>query len=155
MFEKILVPLDGSEHSMRALDKAVHIAKKFGAQVTLIHVYSLTRFPVVPPMTVVGAPPAEATLPPEVVSTLDEAVRRVGVNTLKRGEQRARAERVQVTTLLREGHVVDEILKAVREGEFNLIVIGARGLSTIKEILLGSVSHGVTIHAPCPVLVVK
>ena len=60
-----------------------------------------------------------------------------------------------VETLLGEGHTVEEILKTAKEGEFDLIVMGARGLSTIKEIFLGSVSHGVTRHAPCPVLVVK
>jgi nucleotide-binding universal stress UspA family protein len=48
-----------------------------------------------------------------------------------------------------------EILKAAREEEFNLIVMGARGISRIKEILMGSVSDGVTRHAPCPVLLVK
>lgn len=71
------------------------------------------------------------------------------------GEKKAKAEGVQVETLLREGHTVDEILKTCRDGGFDSIVIGARGLSTIKELLLGSVSHGVTSHAPCPVLVVK
>jgi len=49
----------------------------------------------------------------------------------------------------------EEILKKAREGNFDLIVIGARGISKMKEILIGSVSHGVTTHAPCPVLVVK
>lgn len=58
-------------------------------------------------------------------------------------------------TLLIEGHVVDEILKTCRNGEFDLIVMGARGLSRIKELVLGSVSEGVTRHACCPVLVVK
>jgi nucleotide-binding universal stress UspA family protein len=58
-------------------------------------------------------------------------------------------------TLLSEGHTVEEILKTAEEGEFDLIVMGARGISRIKEILMGSVSDGVTRHAPCPVLVGK
>ena len=62
---------------------------------------------------------------------------------------------VQIETLLKEGHVVEEILKTARDGNFDLIVIGARGRSKMKEILLGSVSHGVTIHSPCSILVVK
>ena len=61
----------------------------------------------------------------------------------------------QIDAPLKEEHSVEEILKTARDSNFDLIVIGARGLSVVKEILLGSVSHGVTRHAVCPVLVVK
>ena len=57
--------------------------------------------------------------------------------------------------MLIEGHAVEQIVKVCRENKFDLIVMGARGLSRIKEMLLGSVSDGVTRHAYCPVLVVK
>ena len=57
--------------------------------------------------------------------------------------------------MLREGHTVQEIVKAAKEGEFNLVVMEARGLSRIKEIILGSVSDGVIRNAPCPVHVTK
>jgi len=57
--------------------------------------------------------------------------------------------------VLREGHTVQEIVKAAKEGEFNLVVMEARGLSRIKEIILGSVSDGVIRNAPCPVHVTK
>ena len=151
LFEKILVPLDGSEHSVRALEKAVQIAKKFDGKITLIHVYSVVR-----PVSVSTITMAETgILAPEVVSKLVEAAREAGASVLADGERRVKAEGVQVETLLGEGHTVEEILKTAKEGEFDLIVMGARGLSTIKEIFLGSVSHGVTRHAPCPVLVVK
>jgi nucleotide-binding universal stress UspA family protein len=153
LFEKILVPLDGSESSVHALEKAVQIAKKFAAKITLIHVYSVP--PPVSPIVMGGSLPSEVTLPPEVFSKLVEAARGRGANILAHGEKRAKADNVQVESLLEEGHAVEEILKTAKEGEFDLIVIGARGLSTIKEILLGSVSHGVTVHATCPVLIVR
>jgi len=54
-----------------------------------------------------------------------------------------------------EGHAVEEIVREVREHGFDLIVIGARGLSHIREILLGSVTDGVIHHVSCPVLVIK
>jgi len=57
--------------------------------------------------------------------------------------------------LLLEGHAVEEILKTARQGDFDLVVNGARGMSRIKELLMGSVSDGVTKHAPCPVLLVR
>jgi nucleotide-binding universal stress UspA family protein len=144
LFEKILVPLDGSEHSVHALEKAVQIAKKFDGKITLIHVHP--GHPIVIP-----APVAYLAAFPKLV----EAAREAGANILADAETKAKAEGVQVETLLREGHAVGEILETCREGEIDLIVLGARGLSTIKEILLGSVSHGVTSHAPCPVLVVR
>jgi len=84
-----------------------------------------------------------------------QEIREIGAGILVDGEKRVKAEGVQVKTLLREGHVVEEILKVATGGKFNLIVMGARGISRIKEILMGSVSDGVTRHASCPVLLGK
>jgi nucleotide-binding universal stress UspA family protein len=158
LFERILVPLDGSDHSMHALKNAVQIAKNFKANVTLINVYSVTQ-PVVPApyMTTGGTMGMTPTgyVPSEVFSRLADAHRQAGANMLANGKERAQAEGIQAETLLKEGHIVEEILRTASEGKYDLIVIGARGLSTIKEILLGSVSHGVVMHANCPVLVVK
>ena len=139
VFEKILVPLDGSDHSLSALEKAIQIAKKFDGKITLINVYSVSSF----------------RLTPSQVFAYVVELRNSGESILAEGEKIAKAEGIQVETLLKEGHIVEEILKKAREGNFDLIVIGARGISKMKEILLGSVSHGVTTHAPCPVLVVK
>jgi nucleotide-binding universal stress UspA family protein len=139
LFEKILVPLDGSEHSIRALKMAVQIAQKFNGKITLIHVYSIGGF----------------AISPTPVHEFIEAIRKVGAGILADGEKRVKAEGVQAETLLLEGHAVEQIVKTCREGKFDLIVMGARGLSKIKEMLLGSVSDAVTRHACCPVLVVK
>lgn len=68
---------------------------------------------------------------------------RVAANILEDSEDKVKAEGVQVETLLKEGHSVKQILKTVRDGEFDLIVMGARGVSRIREMLLGSVSDGV------------
>ena len=139
MFEKILVPLDGSEHSIKALKMAIQIALKFDGKITLIHVYSIGGL----------------AISPQPVSEFVQAIRKIGASILADGEKKAKAEGVQVETSLKEGHAVEEIIKMCREGNFNLVVMGARGLSKIKEMLLGSVSDGVTRHAYCPVLVVK
>jgi nucleotide-binding universal stress UspA family protein len=91
----------------------------------------------------------------EEVSRMEEAARGVGNRILKDGETKAKAEKVQVEKILVEGHAVQEIVRTAKEGHFDLIVIGARGISKIREILLGSVSDAVIHHALCPVLVVK
>ena len=74
---------------------------------------------------------------------------------LSRWQKRIKAEGVQAETLLREGDIVDQIVKTAKDGNFNLVVVGARGLSRVKGLLMGSVSNGVTRNAPCPVLVVR
>jgi nucleotide-binding universal stress UspA family protein len=134
-----LVPLDGSEHSTRALKVAVQMALKFDGKITLIHVYSI----------------GVLEISPTPVHEFIEAIRKVGAGILADGEKRVKAEGVQVETLLIEGHAVEQIVKACKEGRFDPIVMGARGLSRIKKMLLGSVSDGVVRHACCPVLVVK
>ena len=139
LFEKILVPLDGSEQSIWALGKAVQIAKCVGGEITLINVYSLSSFAITP----------------NQLYKYIKAMRKYGGDILEDGRKKAQTEGVRAKTLLVNGHPVEEILKAAREGNFSLIVIGARGLSKIKELLMGSISDAVTKHAPCPVLVIR
>jgi len=154
LFGKILVPLDGSEHSMRALDIALQLAKKFNSKITLIHVYSVSVRPIVVPEPATFVPTIP-TMAPTEYSRVAEAIRKAGAKILTEGAEKAKAEGIEVDTILREGHAVQEIVRTAQEGKFDLIVMGARGLSRIKEIILGSVSDGVIRNAPCPVLVTK
>jgi nucleotide-binding universal stress UspA family protein len=139
VFEKILVPLDGSEHSLDALEKAIKIAKKFESKVTLVHLYSIAVFK----------------LTPSQIEDYVLELRKAGEKILAEGKKMAYAEGVPVETQLKEGHVVEGIVKLAKDSNFDLIVMGAKGISKLKELFLGSVSHGVTLHAPCPVLIVK
>jgi nucleotide-binding universal stress UspA family protein len=149
VFNRILVPLDGSEFSERALETAINVAKKFGGNITLLHVYlvsvimSLSTYNEAGIVASVEAP------------TLIKAIREAGADILVKAEKVAEAEGIPVETQLKEGHVAQEIIKAAREGRYDLIVMGAKGRSKIKELLLGSVSEKVVRTAPCTVMVVK
>jgi len=155
LFEKILVPLDGSEHSTKALEKAIQIAKKFSGKITLLNVYSASVQPIfLPEPTTLGSPGVPL-LTAADVSKVVEAAKRAGQRILDDGEEKAKAAEVPIEKILVEGHPVEEIVREVKEHNFDLIVIGARGVSHIRETLLGSVSDGVIHHVGCPVLVIK
>ncbi len=140
IFQKILVPLDGSVHSGRALEASIELAKKHGSKVSLFTVYSLTG---------AAGPGRETYL--MMVERARDSCRRI----LAEAEAKVKSEGIEVDTQFKEGDAVQEIVKKSKEGEFDLIVMGARGLSTIKKILIGSVSEGVIKRASCPVLIVK
>jgi len=65
------------------------------------------------------------------------------------------AKGISVEKLLKEGHVVQEIREVAKEGKYDLIVIGVKGISEVRETRLGSVSEKVIRNAQCPVLVIK
>jgi nucleotide-binding universal stress UspA family protein len=155
LFEKILVPLDGSEHSLSALEIAIQIARKFEGKITLIHIYSVAAGPLMMPEPTTLTPPGIPVLTGAEIARLTEAARAAGNNILADGEQRVKAQGIPVEKMLEEGHVVDKIVKTAKEGNFDLIVIGARGISRMRELLLGSVTDAVIHHVFCPVLVVK
>jgi nucleotide-binding universal stress UspA family protein len=153
LFQKILVPLDGSEHSLKALEEAAQIAEKFSGKITLIHVFSVQPI-------MISEPSAVSSLNMPIltgaeVSMMIEAARKYGNRILDDGQQRTKGAKVQVEKMLVEGHAVQEIARVSNEGSFDLIVIGARGVSHMREMLLGSVTDGVIHHAHCPVLVIK
>lgn len=154
LFQKILVPLDGSEHSLKALDVAIQVAKKFEGKITLMHVYSVAAVTsIVPEPGIAGG--GIPVLRPQDISIFIEAARKIGNRILSDGKQKVKTEGVEADTLLKEGHTVQEIVRVAKEGNFELIVMGARGVSHIRETLLGSVSYGVMHHVACPVLVVR
>jgi len=155
LFEKILVTLDGSEHSVQALRAAIQIARKFNGKLTLVHVYAITVAPIVVPEPTTLTPSGVPVVTPAEVSRMIEAAREVGQRILDDGEKEVKSENVQVESTLKEGGTVQEITRLAKEGNFDLIVIGAKGVGRLREFLLGSVSEGVMKHAPCPVLVVK
>lgn len=138
MFERILVPIDDSENSNRALKNAVGIAKLTNGSVTLIHVYPLGR--------------SIVTSDRQLFYELQKEDCR---KKLDNGKLIAKAEGLDVETLMRGGDPVEEIVNVAKEGNFDLIVIGARGVSKLTAIILGSVSQGVVNNAPCSVLVTK
>jgi nucleotide-binding universal stress UspA family protein len=138
LYQKILVPVDGSEHSKRALKEAIKVAKMTGGAITLLNV------------TPSGSSMASSHKQPnsEIMQNKDKSV-------LVEGQKIAETEGILVETLLLEGQIVHEIVKTAKEGHYDLIVVGARGLSKLEEIMLGSVSHGVTETATCPVIVTR
>lgn len=139
VFENILVPLDGSESSLRALDKAIQIAKKFQGKITLINVYWISAF----------------RLTPSQLVDFVVQIRKEREEILTNAKKIVQTEDVPVEVILEEGHIVERILKTAEEGNYDLVVMGARGVSKIREILLGSVSYGVVSHSKRPVLIVK
>jgi nucleotide-binding universal stress UspA family protein len=119
------------------------MAKKFNGKITILHVLT--------PLWGFHTPIHEEDFFPAA----EEAISKAGADLLADAEKKVKAEGVQVETLLKSGHAVSEILKTCKEGEFDLIIMGARGISGVEEVLLGSVSHGVIRHAQLPVLIVR
>ena len=155
MFEKILVAVDGSEHSMRALETAMAIAKKFKGKITLINVYSVAVRPIIMPEPTTLTPPGVPVITPEEVTKAADAAKAAADKILKEAAEKAETEHTHVETLLAEGYAPQEITRTAKAGNFNLIVIGARGTSRLKEIFVGSVCDAVLRESPVPVLLVK
>ncbi|HEY2603200.1 MAG TPA: universal stress protein [Thermoleophilaceae bacterium] len=140
MYRNILVAIDGSKESKLALADAIDLALESNAKLTIAHV--CTAPPSVIRTSAAGAL-AAAELPAYHEKVLREAVESV-------------PRELPVTTLLLDGRgaPAHEIVKAAREYEHDLIVIGSRGRSRATAALLGSVSHEVLHESPVPVLVV-
>jgi nucleotide-binding universal stress UspA family protein len=137
MFERILVAADGSAQGSKTVPAAIDLAQKYGATVTVLHVREFEKYE---GSEVDLGPPQEAQpLVDEVVARFTEA----GVE--------ARGEIRKVTP----GRTSDEIVRAAEEADATLIVMGTRGMSELKSLVLGGVANKVVSQAHCPVLLVR
>ena len=144
MFSRILVGLDGSEYSLKALEFAVDLAKKYSSQLVLIHVVMRQIYAINPPEAGILAGTA-------IVRELEAE----GKAILAKGEETVKAQGLPVEARLRQGVPAEELLRAAADEKADLIVLGSRGLSQVKAFLLGSVSDKVSHHAKCPTLIVR
>lgn len=148
MISNILVPLDGSGHARKALELAADLAAGAGARMHLVHV--LLRGPVpeqirklsdkpgrLEPPLVVGAAYIEASLPRDVLED-------IAAKVLEEGRRVATEKGVkEVETAWVEGDPARAILEQAAASGADMIVMGSRGLSNLKGLLVGSVSHKV------------
>jgi nucleotide-binding universal stress UspA family protein len=139
---KILVPVDFSEHSARALEMAIDLAKAFGAEIHLLHCYQ------VQPLSI---SPYGIVLP----ESFDRDVRQAAERRADEWSTKVTLEGIEVEVSLSSRFPSLEISETASEIGADLIVMGTRGLSGIRHVLLGSVAERTLRLAPCPVLTVK
>jgi nucleotide-binding universal stress UspA family protein len=140
MFQKILVGLDGSEGSKKALVAAIGIAKNFGAEIQTI---SIKERPTHHPATV-----------GEVMEASDET-NKFFAHVTEEAKSQAENRGVPLRCEIRSGHEVQGIIEFARHGQFDLLVIGFMGHSRVFDRIWGGTSQNLTKLSPCSVLVVK
>lgn len=139
--KRILVPVDFSISSNKALDYAVAFAKQFQAEISLFHVVATPQAAQFPLGDGITCNPASDT---DALKREAEAQWRKAVGS-----------GLKVTTTLGVGVAHHEIVRAANETKTNLIIIGHQGRSGLAHLLLGGTAERVVRHAPCPVLVVR
>ncbi|MGB8573651.1 MAG: universal stress protein [Nitrososphaeraceae archaeon] len=147
IIRKVLVAVDGSIPSLNASSYAIDLAKKFDAELTILYVISSDLRYTVEDMSPV---------PKALKQVLAVATER-GQEKIDQVKRRAVEKNVGVKTdiILSVTSVVKEIADYAKKNNIDVIVVGSRGISGFKKMLLGSVASGVVTFAHCPVIVVK
>jgi len=145
MYKQILVPVDGSENAIKALEKAVELAKLTGARLTILTIYRHHSM----------LEASFSMVRVEEPGNMDDIMR----GAAKEVAEQAKARAIElgadnVRAFVKNWPVARHIITFAEEHDIDLIVIGSRGTGSFENYLLGSVSHKVTGMAKCPVLVV-
>lgn len=144
---RILVPVDFSECSRRALRQAADLARRLDAAVEVLYVWE-------PPLYVFPELLVEA--PGEPARTVGEYANDRAQLEMKRFvEEVLGPDPVGLRTVVESGHPYATILQWASEGAYDLIVMGTHGRSGLPHVLLGSIAEKIVRHAPCPVLTVR
>ena len=140
--QTILVPTDFSPHSERALEVAEKLVKLTGGKIHLLHCFQIN---------VGGISPYGVTVPEE----FNREVREAAEKAIEDLERKVAAEGIEVETHLTPRFPSEAVSDLAKELGADLIVMGTRGATGLKHILLGSVAERTIRIAPCPVLTVK
>lgn len=147
MFNKILCAYDGSDHAKKALESAKAICKEnTNSELHIIHTIKFEPLPhnIYGEMGVTVAQ-----------SDYMELAKKHGEARLNEAVDSVKSSELKAHGVLFYGDPAATILEFATENDIDLIVMGSRGLSTFKELFLGSVSHKITQSAKCSVLIVK
>lgn len=139
-YQRILIAVDGSEHANRALEHAVQLAQSLQSPASLILLH-------VNPTMMVAEPPLGV--------DVDERLNEEGHAATEPYRNYLDTTGVSYEVRYHDGDPATVICDVAEQEHADLIVMGTRGMSTVSELFLGSVSHKVIQHAKCPVLTVK
>jgi len=153
MFGKILVAVDGSEPSNRALDYAVEIAGKWNSELTILSVVPRVMLPLFPDEGFGSAPIAAY----RNMGQYEEKMRSIYQNVLDDAvkEVRAKNPELKIVEMVQDGRPSSEIVNAAEKNGVDLIVMGSRGIGGITGWILGSTSRRVVESCTKPILIVK
>ena len=137
-YKKILVPLDGSKYSEKALQRACELVDVFDSKLILIYV-------------------VEKSLPINLLDRKEylKMLHKFGNKTIEKANAVATKKGITAKTLLKEGNIVSEIEKVVKKEKCDLVIVGNKGLGAVTRFLLGSVSNKLAQSCSCSVLIVK
>lgn len=137
---------DGSKDSGKAVEVAAELAERFEGELTIVHVYSSPRW--------IYA--SYAGIPPPDLEQLERAAKEAAVNVLGKGLQISTEHGKKAQgELIEAASVVEALAEFTSHEKTDLVVVGSRGTTGLKRLILGSVSGGLVAHAACPVLVVR
>ena len=140
-FKKILVPVDFSEHSAAAVEAAIDLARAFGSKLHLLHCYQIQPG---------GLSPYGVAIP----SSYFTKIRDAASQQLSDWQEKHVPADVPVDASMASDVPSELIVKTAKEIGADLVVMGTRGLSGLKHVLLGSVAERTVRLAPCPVMTV-
>ena len=141
LFNKILVPYDGSNYADKALDIACRFSKDYGSKVRVLHVIDASHA-----WVIIGG----------ITLSFEEKLVSEAKKLLSKAIEYARKNYgITIEEKLRIGHPANDIIEEAEEWGADLIIIGAKGISGLKRLLLGSVAEAVAHHANCNVLIVR
>jgi len=138
MFSNILIAVDGSETATKAFYRSVYLAQKCNSKLDLVHVVQCE----------VGGDSANTF---EMIEELKDKAMKM----LEEYRAEAAKNNVPIQIAIMQGDPAKVIIELAKAKSYNLIIMGTRGRSSFKELLIGSVSQKVMHHASCPVMVVR
>jgi nucleotide-binding universal stress UspA family protein len=138
LYMNILVPLDGSKFSEKALLHACDMAKNYKSRLILLYVI-------------------EKSIPINLLDRQEylKILRNFGKNVLIKAKETTTLHGIDSKIILKEGNITNEIVKLAKNEQCNLIIVGSKGLDATARFFLGSVSNKLANHSPCSVLIVK
>ena len=145
IFSKILIAIDGSDASMDAADYAIFISKQHNAELYALHVIHPAD------ADLFGSTGEMTTAAYYIIDMNKEAQKYLDKVKLKANEKNIQIKTEIIASTNTAGGIVDY----AEDKDVDLIVIGTRGKSGVKKILLGSVASGVVTYSHCPVMVMK
>lgn len=136
--KKILVPLDGSKNSFRALDLATSIAQHYHSAIIGIYVIDI-------PLSMEYA----------TVDPIGQHIHKKAERFFRKAKSSTVQKHIQFKSIIKHGKTVEEILKFAKTEKCDLIAIGKRGMGSVTEVILGSISHALIHKSKIPILIVK